>query len=428
MLNRYDDFILESLILESKFSFSDRFQKVLGYMPSNTIKQTLIDLKNSQTDLPVAQNYIDITDNKEEVTFIPDRRAQQIISENPTVFRTNSYLPGSKFLTFNKDQNGDFKNQTIFSMLGFTPVEPINQNHPVPGPGVEGEIVSKAVGPRSGRTYFLFKWNQGGVDKLICLNEDAVDKVDSTNNKLYSQSRNPIRIGRLVNSIMSVAKVQITPREVEEFTNLWKSAWDMMNDAFMKFDVVSGYAIAKWYNESSYESDDSTLGSSCMRYDECENYFGIYADNSDVCKLVILYSDKGSSVKDGKFIGSYIKGRALLWKTNQGDMFMDRIYTNYDSDVELFKQFAEKNGWWCKRTQNSSNDFTAQRGSSFKDPTYSVDLKWAQQEFYPYVDTLSYLKINEINPTDPSGILSNDPDLINPQYELRDTEGDRNSY
>jgi len=38
------------------------------------------------------------------------------------------------------------------------------------------------------------------------------------------------------------------------------------------------------------------------------------------------------------------------------------------------------------------------------------------------------LKLNELDSKDSSGILSNDPDLIDPQYELRDTEGDRNTY
>lgn len=429
MLHKYEDFLLESLILESKFSFSSKFEKVLGFIPdTNKIKQTLIQLKKSGTDIPVAQNYVDVTDNKDEVTFIPDRRAQQIISESPIVFRTNSHLPGSKFLTFNKDTNGDFKNHKIFSMLGFTPTEPTSENHPIPGPGIAGEVVSEVISPTSGKTFILFKWNQGGEDRLVVLNKEAIDQVSGTETKLYSQSRNPIRIGRLFNSIMSAAKQETSQREVEEFTNLWKSAWDMVNDAFSKFDVVSGYEIVRWYNESSYESDDSTLGSSCMRYDECENYFGIYTENSDVCKLVILYSDRGSSIKDGKFRSNYIKGRALLWKTNQGDMFMDRIYTNNDSDVELFKQFAEKQGWWCKKVQNSSSNFTAQKGTAFKDPTYTVDLKWAEHGSYPYVDTLCYLSMNELDSRDSSGILSNDSDLINYQYELRDTEGGRNPY
>jgi hypothetical protein len=186
-----------------------------------------------------------------------------------------------------------------------------------------------------------------------------------------------------------------------------------------------GYDIANWYYEGTYDTDNSTLGGSCMRYEECENYFGIYTENSDVVKLVILYADRGGRIKDGKYKSDVIKGRALLWKTNQGDMFMDRIYTNNDSDVELFKQFAEKNGWWCKKVQNSSNMFTAQKGNAFKDPSYSVDLKWADHEYYPYVDTLSYLQLNEIDTRDSSGVLSNDGQIINPQYELRDTEGSR---
>jgi hypothetical protein len=431
MLHRFSEFSLEklfeSLILESKLEFSDKFKRVLSFIPNdNEIKNYLLGMKGA--DLTLNQNYIDVSDNKEEVTFIQDRRAQQLIRDNPAVWKTNSSLPGSKFLTFNKNDQGEYKNKKIFDALGFEPMEPISENHPVPGPNVVGKILSEHISSLSGKTYVLFAWNDSGTDKFICLNKDAVDSHSDTERMIYSSGRNPIRIGRLVNSIMTASKQPITPKQVEEFTNAYKSAWDMMNDAFMKFDVVSGYAIARWYDESSYESDDSTLGSSCMRYDTCSEYFGIYADNSDVCKLVILYSDKGSSIINGKFTSNYIKGRALLWKTNQGDMFMDRVYTNNDSDVELFKQFAEKNGWWCKKTQNSSNHFTAQKGSSFKDPTYSVDLKWAEHESYPYVDTLSYLSMNELDSKDQSGVVSNDSDLISSQYELRDTEGARDPY
>jgi len=427
MINNYPEFVLESLILESKLEFSDKFKRVLSFIPNDSeIKNYLLGMKGA--DINVVQNYIDISDNKEEVTFIQDRRAQQLIRDNPSVWRTNGHLPGSKFLTFNKNDQGEYKNKKIFDALGFEPQEPISENHPVPNPYLVGKILSEYISTLSGKTYVLFEWNDSGTDKFICLNKDAVDQYSDTEKKLYTTNRNPIRIGRLVNSIMTAAKQPVTPKQVEDFSNAYKSAWDMMNDAFMKFDVVSGYAIARWYDESSYESDGSTLGSSCMRYDTCSEYFGIYTENSDVVKLVILYSERGGSIKDGKFISNYIKGRALLWKTNQGDMFMDRIYTNNDSDVELFKQFAEKNGWWCKRNQNSGNSFTAQKGSSFKDPTYTVDLKWADHEYYPYVDTLSYLKLNEIDSRDASGILSNDPDTITPQYELRDTEGGREDY
>ena len=424
MLNRYNDFIFENLLLESNFEFSDRFKKVLSLMPKdNEIKNYLLGMKGA--DLKVTQNYIDVSDNKEEVTFIQDRRAQQILGEKKTVWVTNNNLPSSKFLTFNKDENGEYKNKKLFDKLGFQPQEPHQDYHPVPSANMKGEILSETVSEKSGKTYVLFKWfDQFGNDKLICLNKEAIDEKSEVEQRLYTTGRNPIRIGRLVNSLMSVTGKKVTPTEVEAFSNAYKAAWEMLNDAFLKFDIVSGYKIAEWYGEENYESDDSTLGGSCMRYDYCAEFFGIYTENSDVVKLVILYSDIDGKLQDGKYTSEKIKGRALLWKTNQGDMFLDRIYTNNDSDVELFKQFAEKNGWWCKKVQNSNNQFTAQRGTATKNPTYTVDLNWADHEYYPYVDTLSLLKLNQMDARDSSGVLANE-DVINAQYELRDTEGSR---
>ena len=67
--------------------------------------------------------------------------------------------------------------------------------------------------------------------------------------------------------------------------------------------------------------------------------------------MVILYSDDGE-IKNGKYISSRIKGRAILWDAkinNENVKFMDRIYTTKDNDVELFKQYAEKNGYWYKK-------------------------------------------------------------------------------
>jgi hypothetical protein len=45
-----------------------------------------------------------------------------------------------------------------------------------------------------------------------------------------------------------------------------------------------------------------------------------------------------------------IKGRAILWKTDKG-MFMDRIYTAHDSDLNLFKEFATKSNFGLKQSK-----------------------------------------------------------------------------
>ena len=126
MLHRFSEFklekLFESLILESKLEFSDKFKRVLGFIPdTDKIKQALLINKKHGWDIPITKNYIDVTYNKEEVTFIQDRRAQQLIRDNPPVWKTNSSLPGSKFLTFNKNNEGEYKNKKIFDALGFEP-------------------------------------------------------------------------------------------------------------------------------------------------------------------------------------------------------------------------------------------------------------------------------------------------------------------
>jgi hypothetical protein len=145
-----------------------------------------------------------------------------------------------------------------------------------------------------------------------------------------------------------------------------------------------------------------------------ESYFYIYVKNPDVCSLVILYDDSGE-FKGDKYISKKIVGRAILWKTRSGDMFLDRIYTNNDSDISLFKKFAEQNGWWSKERQDSSNDFKVERSSERKDAKFIVDLKKWDDEF-PYVDSLSFF-----NPK--TGELSNSPRVINAQWQLNSTGG-----
>ncbi len=211
-------------------------------------------------------------------------------------------------------------------------------------------------------------------------------------NKIWTQSRNPIRVGRIIRSILNTAKVEYTDKEIEDFVNLYKSTYDIMNDAFLKFDVVKGDDISYWYNHENYESMDSTLGSSCMAEVD-SSFFDIYVKNPDVCSLVILYSDNGS-LRDNKWKSNKIKGRALLWKTDQGDMFMDRIYYNNDSDVTLFQQYSDRNNWYHKKNQNSEYEFTAIRGNESKKPKYTISLSESEFKSYPYVDTLTYLNFS----------------------------------
>ena len=99
-----------------------------------------------------------------------------------------------------------------------------------------------------------------------------------------------------------------------------------------------------------------------------------------------------------------IMGRAILWDIEYINgrkserEFMDRIYYIYESDMMLFKEFAKKNGWLHKISQNmysgdkivdtvdnSSNYMELQTVSTFK-----------KNDYYPYMDTMKSFILMEV--------------------------------
>ena len=123
-----------------------------------------------------------------------------------------------------------------------------------------------------------------------------------------------------------------------------------------------------------------------------EDYFNIYTQNPQV-SLVILYGDNGN-IEDSKYTANLIKGRALLWECEidgEKSTLMDRIYTANDSDTDLFKQFAEKNGWWYKSSQSMEPNEYFTNGSTRKRARVIVRLNDADWDEYPYCDTMCYI-------------------------------------
>jgi hypothetical protein len=398
MLKKYKDFIFESLILESNVVFSDKFKNLLKNIES-PVSKGLQDLENK--DLKVTNNYIDIGDDKEQISFIPDRKAQEILNpENK-----------EKFVIYNGD--GGFlvhssTNANIFKILDYTPNEG-TMHHP--SPGTKGEVLSKAIGPKTGKTYLKVQF-PGGVSVL---NQDKI-RYEDINNMPFFKNRQSIRVGRGIKGILTSGGLKFTDSEIEKFVNLYKAEWDKLNDIFRFFKLVKGDEIAYWYKYDKYEQrrDKGTLSNSCM----CavpSDFFEIYTSNQDVCELLILKSEKDENL---------IKGRALVWKakiyTNDVKeiIFMDRIYTHEDADVEIFKQFAKKMGWYCKTNNNhySLDSLITPEGNEMKIDEITVQVSKVDHSKYPYLDTLKRYSPN-------TGILSNK----NGTLQLEETDGGPNN-
>lgn len=205
---------------------------------------------------------------------------------------------------------------------------------------------------------------------------------------IYSKSRNPIKIGKLLNQVL---KGSYTDKEKEEFVNKFKAK---ILGGDEKFELVSGSDIPFWYDIKNYAAEKGQLGGSCMRGGS--NYFNIYADHPEVCRMLILKED------------DKLLGRALIWKVKSKskdldfEYFMDRQYTIKDSDVQKFRDYADAQEWAYKT--NNNHHFLY--GVTYKGEDHRIVMKVETSggyDTFPYLDTFRLYDPN-------SGILNNDGD------------------
>jgi hypothetical protein len=380
---KYGDYISEKavyeILLESKVIYSKKLINLLNKMRANKIATELLNLYSKDVD-GIAQNYIDITDQKDSVSFTPDRKVQELTKDKP---ETWVITESGKYLTTSD------RNNKIFEALGY---DKVKYNCWSPNTGEIGLILAETVSATSGKIYVMFKEYEG--ERIGVINKAAMEPKEAEDQRIWSTSRNNIKIGRFVRALLSSAKITVTDPELEQFTNLYKASYDFAKDALKQFDIVKGGKIAYWYDnndEDRYVDGGGSLNSSCMA-EVSSDYFDIYTENPQV-SLVILYGDSGA-IKDGKYTDDRIKGRAILWDCKLDGMpikFMDRIYTTLDADAELFKQFAEKNGWWFKKRQSMEPNEDLTDGNSVRKGTIEVKLDDADFGEYPYCDTICYI-------------------------------------
>jgi hypothetical protein len=214
--------------------------------------------------------------------------------------------------------------------------------------------------------------------------------------------RTKIKIGRFVTKFITSEAVRdfgIGNYDTEIFVNLFKSFFDR-DDSRLK--IVEGDEILKYYlGEEYYRPNGScvgTLWNSCMRYAEKNKYMEIYSKNPNKIKMLVLFGE------DNK-----VKTRALLWEdceTPEGEKYkvMDRIYSIFDHDMVLFKNWALKNGYVHKNDQSSrsENVFMTLNGAKYINLTTKLDNH--EFKFYPYIDSFKYYSRKK-------GTLSNSPDF-----------------
>jgi hypothetical protein len=226
------------------------------------------------------------------------------------------------------------------------------------------------------------------------------------NNKpdFWTQSRNPIKIGRLVRQIFPGKYSDV---DIEKFVNAFKGSEEKAAERFI---LVEGEEIEKYYWWGNYKEMAGDLGRSCMAR---KNFFEIYIQNPEACRLLVLLEDEK------------VIGRSLIWKLDRNDgpneieYFMDRQYTILQSDVVKFTNYAKENGWAYKTYNNHHSYSNITFNGEEKNCEMVVKVKVMDYVQYPYMDTFKRF--------DPkTGELFNDTDKDDHegQYLLEDTDGD----
>ena len=209
--------------------------------------------------------------------------------------------------------------------------------------------------------------------KVSYLTTDRIAKIEDPSLYWSSSRRFAVKPGGFISKLFK----NISAKEVEKFSNLYRA---QSNKAKFTLKVVDGYDIKTYYHISSYAQERGTLGASCMKYDNCQDYLGIYTENTDKVKLLVMLNEDGG-----------LMGRALLWDFDTNKI-MDRIYTIADEEFLFqFKKWATDNGYLYKSEQNWYNTLQFENLSTEK-KELKLEIKLDNSQFrrYPYVDTFKF--------------------------------------
>lgn len=187
----------------------------------------------------------------------------------------------------------------------------------------------------------------------------------------------------------------LTDKQIDDFITKFKVAWEkFVKKIEENLQVVTGEDIRFWYHGKNYGTDErgyqGSLGSSCMRYPKSQRRFDIYCENPDKCAMAILLNPKGQ-----------LMARALIWKLDDGGVYMDRIYSVDGKSEQKLREYCKAHkmlGPWV-RDQNGKKRVTVKR--DYGDATNN-----------PFMDSLKYFNHDTFTLMTPDACLDDKAQYI----------------
>jgi hypothetical protein len=131
-----------------------------------------------------------------------------------------------------------------------------------------------------------------------------------------------------------------------------------MTESFFKppdIQVVTGDLISQWYHQKNYQPGGGSLNNSCMRFESEQKSVKFYNNFPEQIGMAIL------------LLGDRLWARAIIWKFDDGRVYMDRIYSVNDENAHKMKNFALEHGMltYPARNKNLNGQVTLKNGFKF---------------------------------------------------------------
>lgn len=226
------------------------------------------------------------------------------------------------------------------------------------------------------------------------LSDDAGNMLcDNYNAHTGTIKTTTMKIGKAIKKIMEMTSLTYDDNTIKSLTTMAS-----MSVSDLTMVVVSGEDIRHHYNYENHSSLFAlgSLGSSCMRYEECQDYLDVYVDHA---KMLVCLDPEGNTV-----------GRAILWdnvtvsgwrnfdtseesekyRDLQTIKLVDRIYSD-EKVHSLFFKWAKENGYFRKRYQayTSETEFVSPTGGECM-AYLEIDVTLDKYYSVPYIDTFAW--------------------------------------
>lgn len=196
---------------------------------------------------------------------------------------------------------------------------------------------------------------------------EAVSKEEKYTSKLRQSSK----VGRILKKLND----KYTEKEIEDFSNKFIGTYKILKENIdERLFVVTGDDITFWYDEINYLKAGGTLNSSCMRGSDKKNRLSLYSKYPDKIALCILIDENKK-----------LCARALIWRLDNGEIFMDRIYYVSPIHEVVLLNYAKQNNI---KTKNEGYNNSKRLEVSID----ITDKDWLNR---PYLDTFKFY--NSIN-------------------------------